>query len=306
MKKFTSILFALCVTLGAIAMPQDKALRRAMFDRRHPVGLMTMDNSSSKKDGMRRIAAAKKEDLTINFETAMSCSYSSSYEQWHIQASSAEYSFNTWLNGDAASIAGSYETADFDLPSYCYLMDVVNEKRIVPQEIAAEISEAEGRIDVEIAMIDSLGNNYVITMFYEDPVADSQVEFTATNLQIGEDYYWGMFPYTYLSAGDDSLGIELTYWGEDAFTGMIDIDGEDLSGYMIVDGEEVEIFSGTIVIEETADGYHVTGTVLAFNNVEYILDLTYVLPDATRTASISAAVGFYNAMDDYGLYQLYG
>lgn len=287
-------------------MPQDKALRKFMFDRKHPAGLVKMV-SDTEKSAIRRAPAAKK-DVQISFDSPMSYRYFSSYGQWNITAQNADYSWYSDFEGAAESILGTYQTEDFDLPAYCYLKDLSSGAKIIPAEIQMVVAESEvedDRIDVSVEMTDSAGVLYIISMFYATPQADSQVEFTATNLEIGEEDVWGMFTYSYLVAGDENLGIQLEYWGEGQFIGTLDIDGEDLSGSMYVGGEEIAIYSGQITIELTADGYHVTGAVLAFNNVEYVLDLTYVLPNATRNETLTANVSFYNLLSE-GLYQLYG
>ena len=310
MKRFTSILCALCVMLGAWAVPQDKALREALASRHDFAGAKVMKSLQVGKKAVpakNRVRAARMEAFNIDFENPMTYKYSSWYGQWNLKAENDEYRWYSDVDADSASttIAGTYATEDFDLPSYCYLYDKAAEKKIIPAEISAEIAEDEGRIDVEIDMTDSVGNTYSITMFYEPPTAESQVNFTATNLEISTESFWG-FTWTTLTAGDYELGIELSYDGEEEFVGTFEI-GEELSGDLTVDSVAVEIYSGTITVELTEDGYHVTGSVLGMNSVEYILDLTYVLPDATRTGSITVANGeMYNYLTDYGVFQLYG
>lgn len=292
-------------------MPQDKALREAIANRHHNVtvaGLSKNDFKAGKAfkapkarkalKAAKHAPAALKEDFNIEFELPMSYSYYSSYKQWHLAAENDEYRWYSDFYADTTSnsIAGTYSTADFDLPRYTYLQDKAAGKKIVPETISAVITEDDDRVDVTINMVDSLGNNYEIIMFYAEPTAETQEDFVAENLEIGEGTYWGLFPYTYINAGDSTLGLELIYWEEDVVLGdTILFDGEDLSGNLLVDGAVVDIFSGYIIIEATEDGgYHVTGSLLGFNNVEYILDLIYVLPDATRDAIIIADVEMLN------------
>lgn len=306
MKKFTSLLFALCVMLSAMAMPQDKALRAA-FAERQTVQLKSF-NKALKAQPMQkkqvRVKAVVNEDIEINFESPMSYTYYTSYNQWHIAADNGVYRLALDFEGDASSIAGTYADAAFDGP-YCYLYDYATEKRIYKYTCSGIITEDNGRIDGEFLMADSLGNNYDIIVFYEDPTAESEEEFVADNLNISEQSFWG-YTYIAITAGDEELGLSLTYWGDD-FSGEIVYDGDDLSGSLIVDGAEVDIFSGSINVEITADGgYHVTGSLLGMNSVQYNLDLVYVLPDATRQEDITATVAFNNLIDSYGLYQLYG
>lgn len=301
-------------------MPQDKALREAITNRHHNVtvaGLSKNDFKAGKAfkapkahkalKAAKHAPAALKEDFNIEFELPMTYSFSSYWSQWNIKAENDAYKWYSDINVDSTStsIAGTYSTADFDLPRYTYLQDKAAGKKIVPETINAVITEDDDRVDVTINMVDSLGNNYEIIMFYAEPTAETQEDFVADNLIVSAESFLG-FNFYEITAGDDELGLELTYWGEGEFLGTIEYDGEDLSGNLIVDGADVDIFSGSIIVEATDDGgYHITGSLLGVNSVEYLLDLIYVLPDATREANLIADVNMYNIQSS-GLFQLYG
>lgn len=303
-------------------MPQDKALREAITNRHHNVTLVGLTKNDLKAakafkapkankalKAAKHAPAALKEDINIEFELPMSYSFSSYWSQWNIKAENDAYKWYSDINVDSdstpTSIAGTYSTADFDLPSYTYLQDKAAGKKIVPETISAVITEDDDRVDVTINMVDSLGNNYEIIMFYAEPTAETQEDFVADNLIVSAESFWG-FNFYEITAGDDELGLELTYWGEGEFLGTIEYDGEDLSGNLIVDGTDVDIFSGSIIVETTDDGgYHITGSLLGVNSVEYLLDLIYVLPDATREANLIADVNLYNILSS-GAFQLYG
>ena len=317
MKRFTSILCALCVMLGAWAIPQEKVLRDEVANRHHNVTVAGLSKSDFKAGkamkapkahkalkAAKHAPAALKENFTIEFEEPMTFNYYAYFGQWSLSASNDLYKWSCWLiDADDSSIAGSYTNDDFDSPTY--LIDKTANKTIYPKTVEAEISEEDGRIDVAITMADSLGNTYDISMFYAEPTAEEQVDFESEDLKVTQGSSYG-YPYYKLIVNDSTLGASLIYWDEIVSGDTIEYDGYDFDGYMIVDGKQVDVYSGYIVIEATEEGgYHVTGRLLAMNSVEYLIDWTYALPEPARDAALVADVEMLNYISE-GEYFLYG
>jgi len=200
---------------------------------------------------------------------------------------------------DSASTSpvGTYNSADGDFDiDYCFF-EVFNATgdsswQYKPVEAAAVITESNDSILIAIDFLCENGVEYKATAFVADPTAQEQADFVATDLEI-DDSYFDWFDLVWIDASNDDASIALTIYPEDAadLTGNYLISQSDslanASGSIKTADGEFDLFSGKFTISKDANGYAVSGKVLALNNVEYNLNITYVKPDPTRQAELT-------------------
>jgi hypothetical protein len=184
---------------------------------------------------------------------------------------------------------------DFDI-DYCFF-EVFNATgdsswQYKPVEAAAVIAESNDSILIAIDFLCENGVRYKATAFVADPTAQEQADFVATDMEIDASWF-DYFGLVWIDASNEDATLSLTIYPEDA---------EDLSGeYLISQTDtlanasgsiktaegEFSLFSGNFTISKGEDGYAVSGKVLAANNVEYNLAITYVKPEPTREAELT-------------------
>ena len=232
------------------------------------------------------------------FKYSASVSYFSTYGQWSVKADDGKFAFRMDLNEKSSeSPVGTYlsDSADFDI-DYCYF-EVYNATgdsswQYKPVEAAAVITESNDSILIAIDFLCENGVEYKATAFVADPTAQEQVNFTSTDYEI-DDSWADWFGIVWFDAFNDDATLSLTLYPEDAE----DLSGDYLisqtdtlanaSGYIVTTEGEFSLFSGNFTVTNGEAGYVVTGKVLAFNNVEYNLNITYVKPDPTRQAELT-------------------
>lgn len=231
------------------------------------------------------------------FKNCASISYLSYYGQWSVKASDSKFAFRMDLNEKSSeSPAGTYlsDSADFDI-DYCYF-EVYNATgdsswQYKPVEAAAVITESNDSILIAIDFLCENGVEYKATAFVADPTAQEHVDFVATDLEIDASFFdW--FGVVWVDASNDDAELSLTIYPETLdYTGDYFISQTDTlanaSGYIKTAEGEFSFFSGNFTVANGANGYAVTGKVLALNNVEYNLNITYVKPDPTRQAELT-------------------
>lgn len=114
--------------------------------------------------------------------------------------------------------------------------------------------------------------------FYETPKAKSHETIEANNLYI-DTWSFEYFGELTIYGGDvEGMNIGLSLYKEnpeEGFLGTYVIDGEGRnSGHVTVDHETYDLYSGTVTVAQENGQYVVTGTVLAWNNVEYTIRIT--------------------------------
>jgi len=172
--------------------------------------------------------------------------------------------------------AGTYTEDDMNL-QYTYVNDF--------EAVSAHcvVAEDNGTISLEGWILAKDGNVYHVTMTFVAPTAQSYETITATNLVLDDTYasYFGIIIVA-ASNADYTVGM---YLPADDYLGTFDAEEVSLS----IEGEEgeIEIYEGTITVANTATGVAITGTVLDMNGVQYTLNLTYVIPDATSQETIT-------------------
>lgn len=149
-------------------------------------------------------------------------------------------------------------------------------------------SNEDGSADLNVVATDENGN--VWKLHYAFPAAPEALNFETITADVTytKEAYWFWYTYTF-EAADEANAIVLEIMPDDSFFGTWEA-GEkgDITGAVTpLNGLESEIYSGEVTIEQTAEGFKITGKVLCWNSTEYTLDLTYVIPDATREAELT-------------------
>ena len=172
--------------------------------------------------------------------------------------------------------AGTYGEEDMEL-DYTF----VNKFEAVSAHCV--VAENNGVIALEGWILAGDGNVYHVTFSFTVPTAQSFETITATNLVL-DDSYASYFGIIIAGASNEDYTVSM-YLPADDYLGTFDAAEVSLS----IKGEEgkIEIYEGTITVANTATGVAITGTVLSMDGVQYTLNLTYVIPDATSQETIT-------------------
>ena len=172
--------------------------------------------------------------------------------------------------------AGSYGEDDMNL-QYTFVNDF--------EAVSAhcEVAENNGTISLEGWILAKDGNVYHVTFSFTAPTAQSFETITATNLVL-DDSYASYFGIIIAEASNEDYTVSM-YLPAENYLGTFDAEEVSLS-IKGADGK-VEIYEGTITVANTATGVAITGTVLSMDGVQYTLNLTYVIPDATSQETIT-------------------
>ena len=244
-----------------------------------------------------------------DFTTPASFSYFSSYEQWSVQVSDSLYGLRMDIyNEDATSPAGVFEGEDFDI-DYTYVKVAGEDgklERIDALAAEAIIVDNTDSILVEAFITAVDGNVYAFSAFYAVPKKEAEDTIIATNLEV-DDSLMGWTGALYLDASNEDFAeISFRVYPDSAYEGTYTI-GVDAAGSLTtIEGKTIKAYSGSIVLEETEDGYAVGGAVLCDNNVEYTLDLTYVKPEKTREEVLEINDAKLVIYPTYGDWQVVG
>ena len=176
----------------------------------------------------------------------------------------------------AGQPAGTYTEADMNL-DYTFV------NNLAAVEANCVVTENNGNINLVGNILAKDGNVYHVTMFFAVPTPQTYETITATNLVL-DDSYASWFSIIIAYASNEDYEVEM-YLDASNYLGTFDAEDVELS----IKGEEgeIEIYEGTITVANTADGIAITGTVLSMDGVQYTLNLTYVIPDATSQETIT-------------------
>ena len=172
--------------------------------------------------------------------------------------------------------AGEYGEEDMNL-DYTFVNDF--------EAVSANcvVAENNGTISLVGDILAKDGNVYHVTFSFTAPTAQSFETITATNLVL-DDTYASYFGIIIAEASNEDYTVSM-YLPSDDYLGTFDAEAVSLS----IEGAdgEIEIYEGTITVANTATGVAITGTVLSMDGVQYTLNLTYVIPDATSQETIT-------------------
>lgn len=214
--------------------------------------------------------------IDVNFTTSMKkpvfakgmCQLRSANDSMDIA-----FTFNVAAAGVAA---GTYGPDDMNL-QYTFVND------LDAKEAHCVVTENNDTISLEGWILAGDGNVYHVTMSFTAPTAQTFETINATNLVLDDTYadYLGVI---IVEASNADYVVSM-YLPSDDYLGTYDAEEVSLS-IENADGE-IEIYEGTVTVANTADGVAITGTVLSMNGVEFTLNLTYVIPDATSQETIT-------------------
>mgnify|MGYP006988844016 CR=1 FL=1 len=249
------------------------------------------------------------EEVAHSFAECVSLSYSSYYGEWIVFVNDGEFAFQLDIKSEnAESPAGEYdsENGDFEL-NYTYV-DVYDEfgdsEVFYAHDAKATISERNDSIFVEAEIMAQNGVLYQFSAFFAAPDKKGEATIEATNLNI-DDSWFDWFGVVWADASNEDYLVELELTSnEGEFTEV----GYDFAGTItnIAAEKASKIYSGEIKVEKTEEGYQLTGKVLCFDHIEYTLNLTYVVPDATREETITITDAELVIYEDYGDWQVTG
>lgn len=247
------------------------------------------------------------ESAEINFTEPMDEPYFYSDGSVELTAEEGIYSvLLCYYVHDAGSAVGEYNTEDFDLDwSYIY----VGNTKLSFTAAHAVVTEEDGLIQVAAEVTTEGDYEFVITMFYQkpdDPVKEAEYALTATNLEVN-DSYAAWFGTIILTASDENVSVELYVDGDEAGAAIAGdyVIGENSSAYFESEAGEFAAFSGNFSIAYEDGNYQVNGVILAWDNVEYTLDLSRVIPPVSREEDITIE-GLEMTLYDFGAWQVAG
>jgi len=221
------------------------------------------------------------------------CEYLYSSNEWLLRARD-----NNWLvqlefaSGDDQSPAGEFGASDI-VWSDTYIEFPTGEKDSYDEpeyktvfakdgRIRVSVSQ-DGRTDVSAWLIGEDGNVYDVTLFYALPQKESEAVLTASNLNVDTwalDLWGEMELYASDTEAGWACGLVLYPMDPDNYLTTYEL-GYLVSnnGYVSVDGEQFAVYSGEITLSYADNRYMLTGSVLAWNNVEYTLQFTSPEPE---------------------------
>ena len=231
--------------------------------------------------------------------------------QWLLRSRSKDYFVQLAFYGPA-EIAGTYDRNAIVLnESYVeFPTDEVDEydepvyKTVYLKDGTIVVKEADGRTDVSASVLGEDGVKYNVKMFFETPKPLSKDTIEAKNLYIDDWSFEWMGELAVYGGDVDGVYIGLSLYREnteDGFLGDYVIENEGRSrGEVTVDHETYSFYSGTVNVARENDQYVVTGTALAWNNVEYTFRLRE--PDVVVTpksfTSDKMVIDIYNYNDE--------
>lgn len=240
--------------------------------------------------------------ITINFEESMLQPYFYSDGSVELGAENEDYEVTlTYFTHEEGDLTGEYTIEDFDL-AYSYIFGTAKVELV---DAILTATATETRIDVAATVVGEDGNVYEITMFFDAPVKEGEGTIEATNLTI-DDSWFDWFGVLFLEASNDEVAISLTVSAEGTGAALAGeyVIGEDASGVIENENGEFDLYSGSFTVAYADGAYTVTGKVLAFDNIEYTLNLSYIKPEKTREETVTAT-GLELALYD-GAWQISG
>ena len=274
----------------------------AEFKKTKTDGLVRIEATVSDKDGnvyhlvyQESGVVPTGEEVILAFDSAMNVPQYYDDGAWELYTQQGDtMAAFVYVNNNPASPAGEYTAEDLQA-SYSGIK--FGDEYIAFASGSFSVTETDARIDLTADMLGNNGVLYHISMFFLKPQAQAQETITADNLTINTNYYsyYGVGIFT-ASSENDTIELTINIKGLGADMAGEYVAGVDFNGTITpVEGEETEIYSGTVTIAVAENGdVKLTGKVLAVNLTEYTLDLTYIKPEPqTHNVTIANATGEY-------------
>lgn len=182
---------------------------------------------------------------------------------------------------DATSPAGSFTEEDLQLD---YSAIVLGDETIAIAAAKIVVTESADSINLAATVVGTDAVTYLITMFFDKPVATEQKTFTSSEIEV-DDALASWFGVVFVTAVADKDTLELTLNAESAaaLAGTY-VAGTDFNGSFTYasTGEKDEIYSGSLTIAISKEGLlSISGKVLTLGGIEYTISLTSQTEPAT-------------------------
>lgn len=239
--------------------------------------------------------------IDVNITEPMSYKYYKSEGDWYMYGANAEYKvYLDLVNNDSTSPAGNY-TLDQALYDYTYVTVLATGTKLEPVSLEATVTDVDGRFDVAADMLCLDGNVYHVTMFYAIPEALAFDTIVADNLELTPLSFLGMiFGYTASASNEDYL-FSLSL--DEQADGVYDAAGGSITN--LDTNVASKIYSGSVTLGTALDGTRtLIGDVLCMNNVQYTLDLSFVMPEPDREVNLTETGELTEYASD-GVWQVY-
>ena len=183
---------------------------------------------------------------------------------------------------DATSPAGSFTEKDLQLD---YSAIVLGDEKIAIAAAEIVVTESADSINLAATVVGQDAVTYLITMFFDKPVATEQKTFTSSEIEIN-DALVSWFGVVFVTAVADKDTLELTLNAEEAGAALAGtyVAGTDFNGSFTYasTGEKDEIYSGSLTIAISKEGLlSISGKVLTLGGIEYTISLTSQTEPAT-------------------------
>lgn len=240
-----------------------------------------------------------------------SFSYSSTDGDLYIKMNDAEENYYFYFDillpeGQETLESGKTYTLDDMLENYTKGYDYENLEYIYFASASfTQTVAADGSFVIAATAVDKKGNTWNLSYSEAAPPTAEQHETITADVTYTSELYWFWTLYTF-TAADAANKIEFSIMPDDSFYGTWEAgENKDITGAVTpLNGVASDIYSGSVTITRTDDGFSVTGAVLCKNSVEYTLNLTYTKPEPTREENLTISgleLGLYD-----GAWQLMG
>ena len=239
--------------------------------------------------------------IDVNITEPMSYKYYKSDGDWYMSGANAEYKvYLDVVNNDSTSPAGNY-TLDQALYDYTYVTVLATGTKLELVSLEATVTDVEGRIDVAADMLCLDGNVYHVTMFYAIPEALAYDTIVADNLELTPLTFWGMVLGYTASASNENYLFSLSL--DEKTDSVYDAAGGSITN--LATNVASKIYSGSVTLGTAVDGTRtLTGDVLCMNNVQYNLNLSFVMPEPEREVNLTETGELTEYASD-GVWQVY-
>lgn len=245
------------------------------------------------------------ETITIAFtEERPSIEYISD-GSWLYRAGGEDYDYSVQLSvysDDMISCQGTYAGDELDYSSTSIAVfgeeDDWGDREVSFLNVKhgeVEMLDTDTAIVVTGDLLAEDGNVYHLNLISKKPVAERTVEISANNLSIND--YWFDFTGEVTFIASDSVNeVELTLYPQALAEGM---DGEytigqqgaraDVRTVDVMDDVQTSAFSGSLTLTYNQGSVNISGSILCYDNVLYLLDLNYIKPEKSREQQLDFA-----------------
>ena len=182
-----------------------------------------------------------------------------------------------------------------------------NETSSAYKEVSFKKTSKDGVDTYEATATDEYDRVFNLNYTFKAPEAKNFDTIQAP-VSVTETQYLFWTQYSFV-AQTEELGIVLSIMPDDTYFGTWEVGAsKDMTGkvYDLVNSTSSDVYSGEVVIAQGNEGFTIKGKVLCMNETEYTLILTYVIPEETRTASITLTGMELGVYPDKGAWQLVG